>query len=143
MGSEKHVTCKGRDFYKTPEGLTLLEGWARAGLTMNQIAHNVGRTTDCIYKWIKDCPEIAEAIKKGREVVDLEVERALYKSALGYTVEEEQSDNKGYKRRVTRYIPASVSAQIFWLKNRKSKEWKDRTEQAVTGAVPVVIKDDL
>ena len=66
------------------ENLILLEGWARDGLTDQQIAHNMGISTATLYEWKKTYPDILEALKKGKEVVDRYVENALLKKALGY-----------------------------------------------------------
>ena len=57
--------------------LTLLEGWARDGLTDEQIAHNMGIVTSTFYEWKKKYPKFSEVLKKNKEVVDLEVENAL------------------------------------------------------------------
>lgn len=86
--------------------LILVEGWARDGLTNEQIAENlnIGKTT--FYKLLKEYPELSEHLKKGKEVVDYEVENALLKNALN----------------------GNITAQIFWLKNRKPKQWKDKVE---------------
>lgn len=129
-------------FYQTPEGLTLLEGWARAGLTMEQIAHNCGIKRITLYSWMDKYPEIADALKRGKEVVDMEVERALLNNALGYTITEQQMDDKGNKRIVKKNIPANVTAQIFWLKNRMPDRWRDRTEQEISGGLPVIISGE-
>ena len=66
-----------------PDGLLLLEGWARDGLTDEQIAGNVGITATTLYEWKNRFPEISEALKKGKEIVDIQVENALLKRALG------------------------------------------------------------
>ena len=65
-----------------PDGLLLLEGWARDGLTDEQIAGNIGITATTLYEWKNRFPEISEALKKGKEVVDYQVENALLSSAL-------------------------------------------------------------
>ena len=65
-----------------PDGLLLLEGWARDGLTDEQIAHNMGITAKTLYEWKNAHSEICEALKKGKEVVDYQVENALLASAL-------------------------------------------------------------
>ena len=67
-----------------PDGLLLLEGWARDGLTNEQIAHNMGITAKTLYVWKSAYGEICEALKKGKEIVDIQVENALLKRALGY-----------------------------------------------------------
>lgn len=67
-----------------PEGLTLLEDWARNGLTDEQIAKNMGISVASLYNWKRKHLEILEALKKGKDVVDAQVESALLRRALGY-----------------------------------------------------------
>ena len=112
------------------ENLILIEGWARDGLTDEQIAHNMGIATSTLYEWKKQYAEISEALKKGKEVVDRLVENALLKRALGYEYEEvREKFEMGVctERTVTKkeVIP-DTTAQIFWLKNRKPQEWRDK-----------------
>lgn len=119
----------------TPEGLTLLEGWARDGLTDEEIARKkIGITTSTFYAWLNKFPDISEAIKKGKEVIDYEVEKALLKRALGYEAKEtreEDSDKDGYKSvTIKKHIPGDPTAQIFWLKNRRPDKWRERRENA-------------
>ena len=115
-----------------PEGLTLLEGWARDGLTDEQIAGNIGINTSTLYDWKNKFPKISEALKRGKEVVDIQVENALLKRALGYEFQEtrvEKSDKDGTKIIQTlKHIPADTTAQIFWLKNRRPDKWRDKPE---------------
>ena len=94
------------DEWLEQDKLILLEGWARDGLTYEQIAHNIGIDTSTLWDWRKDNATISNAIKKGREVVDYEVENALLKSAL----------------------EGNTTAQIFWLKNRRKQQWRDKIE---------------
>lgn len=83
--------AKGKyEYWLTPDGLLLLEAWARDGLTDEQIAHNLNITTSTFYEWKKKYPEISEALKKGKEVVDILVENALLKRALGYSFNEDK-----------------------------------------------------
>lgn len=84
--------------------LILVEGWARDGLTDEQIANNLGISIQTFYTYKKSHLEFFESLKKGKEVVDYEVENALLKNALS----------------------GNITAQIFWLKNRKPKQWKDK-----------------
>lgn len=118
----------------TEEGLTKLEGWARNGLTDEQIAHNIGISTSTLYEWKNRFPELKEALKKGKEVVDLQVENALLKRALGYDYEETkiivEADGKKRVERVKKHIPPDITAQIFWLKNRTTK-WSNRDKVEV------------
>lgn len=118
-----------REDFLTPENLTRLTAWARDGLTNEQIAHNIGVSEATWYRWLKQSCEICEAIKKGKEVVDAEVENALLKRALGFTCEETMTETspEGVKTRTTKkIIPPDVGAAIFWLKNRRPDKWKDK-----------------
>ncbi len=128
-----------------PDGLSLLEGWARDGLTDEQIAENIGITATTLYEWKNRFPEISEALKKGKEVVDIQVENALLKRALGYEYTEERieiSDKDGRKviQTVKTVLP-DTTAQIFWLKNRRPDKWRDKPVEKtdVDDEVKVVI----
>ena len=91
----------------TPDGLLLLEGWARDGLTDEQIARNMGINVKTLWVWKKDHDPICNALKRGKAVVDYEVENALVNAAL----------------------EGNVTAQIFWLKNRRPDKFRDKPEQ--------------
>lgn len=164
----------------TPEGLLQLEGWARDGLTDEQIAHNIGIVPSTLYEWKKKQSEISEALKKGKSVVDREIENALFRRAKGFTATETQykvvplddelidvrrrdyenkwklkhpeaskqeiqdAAIKGVKttRRiklglVEKEVPPDTTAAIFWLKNRKPEEWRDKHETGLSGGLNV------
>lgn len=108
------------------EKLTLLEAWARDGLTNEQIAKNMGINPSTLYDYMNKFVEISNALKKGKEVVDIEVENALLKRALGYKYDEVTYENGIEVKRVTKEVQPDTTAQIFWLKNRKPKDWKDK-----------------
>ena len=82
------LMAKGKyAYWLTEEGLIKLEGWAKDGLSDEQIADNMGIATSSLYVWKNKYVEIAEALKKGKEIVDRHVENALYKRATGYSYE--------------------------------------------------------
>lgn len=119
-------------YWLEPEGLTLLEGWARDGLTEEQIAHNCGINRASLTRWKKRFPEFAQALRKGREVVDYEVENALLKRALGYEYTEvtREETDKGEKRRETvKLEPPNVTALLFWLKTRRPDKWQGQPQE--------------
>lgn len=68
----------------TDEGLIKIEGWARDGLTDEQISENMGIAPKTLYRWKDNYSQICQALKKGKEVVDHQVENALFKRAIGY-----------------------------------------------------------
>lgn len=120
-----------------PEQLGLVAGWARDGLTDAQIAHNLGIHIDTFYEWKKRYPDFSEILKKNKEVVDREVENALYKRALGYRYDEVTYENGLEVKRVQKEALPDVTAQIFWLKNRKRDVWRDRQDVEHGGKVGV------
>lgn len=112
-----------------PEKLTLLEGWARDGLTDEQIAKNIGIRRETFIEWKKKYPNISNTIKKGKEVIDYEVENALLKAALGFEYEETVTEKNGDKvlmKKMKRYAQPNSTALIFWLKNRRPDKWRDK-----------------
>lgn len=116
----------------------MLQGWARKGLTDEQLAHNMGITAKTLYEWKNKYSEICEALKQGKEVVDILVENALLKRALGYSYKEKSEKYEGgvlTERKVTiKEVVPDTTAQIFWLKNRKPSEWRDRVQTDVEAA---------
>lgn len=163
----------------TPEGLIKLEGWARDGLTDEQIAENIGISRSTLNEWKKKYSDISDTLKRGKEIVDRQVENALLKRALGYEYREkkyaqvEMSEEEHYAlKRITvnRYkmenpvatleeiklvelqvskyksvlveektkdVAPDTTAQIFWLKNRKPLDWRDKKETELSGGVNV------
>jgi len=131
----------------TSEGLLKLEAWARDGLTDEQIAKNMGIGTTTLYRWKNDYREIRESLKKGKEVVDIEVENALLKRALGYKYTEvtrervtelnpqtgEPESKLVVTKEVVKEVQPDVTAQIFWLKNRKPDVWRDKRDFELSG----------
>lgn len=125
--------------------LILIQGMAREGLTQQQIANNLGISIDTLIENKKKYSEFNDALKKGKEVIDFEVENALLKRALGYEYEEETYENGILTKKVKKQVPPDTTAQIFWLKNRKPNNWKDRVEtdedkEAVANASQVIAK---
>ena len=106
--------------------LILLEGWARDGLSLEQIAKNIGIDESTIYKWKKEKIEIFEALKKGKEVADYEVENAVFKRAIGYTYEEKTYEDGILKKVVTKEVAPDTTAQIYWLKHRQREKWGEK-----------------
>lgn len=126
----------------TPDGLLTIEGWAREGATDLDIAKHIGIGERTFTDWKARFPAIVAALKKGKAPVDFQVENQLLKSALGYTVtvkEPFKLKKKTIKNGVGTveeehieyadreiYIKPEITAQIFWLKNRKPGKWRDK-----------------
>lgn len=108
--------------WEAEEKILLLQGWARNGLTNEQIASNMDIVVSTLWEWRKKSPKISNALKIGKDEADIQVENALYKAAL----------------------EGNTTAMIFWLKNRRSKEWRDKIQQEITteSAVRLVIDNN-
>lgn len=108
--------------WEAEEKILLLQGWARNGLTNEQIASNMDIVVSTLWEWRKKSPKISNALKIGKDEADIQVENALYKAAL----------------------EGNTTAMIFWLKNRRSKEWRDNIQQEITteSAVKLVIDNN-
>lgn len=121
------MSRKGFDIneWLTPENKTRIRGWCLDGLIDKQIYKNMGISRTTFYKWKSENSEFADLLKRGKEIADREVENALFKSATGFI----GPDDK--------YYPPNTTAQIFWLKNRKKDDWKDKREQDVSITTPI------
>ncbi|WP_320976966.1 transposase [Enterocloster asparagiformis] len=140
--------AKGKyEYWLTPEGLLKLEAWARDGLIDEQIAKNMGITPSTLYEWKKNYSEISESLKKGKEVVDIQVENALLKRALGYSYKEIKEEKTVDGKRVTvttKEVVPDTTAQIFWLKNRRPERWRDKQDIEHSGQMGgVTIINDI
>lgn len=117
--------------------LKRLEHMARNGARDIDIAKKIGISKVTLYEWKKRFPEFAEALKKGKDEYDDEVEETLYNLTQGYYVDEEvveiREDAAGnkilHRKKTKRYIPPSVTAIIYWLQNRRGDTWKTRASE--------------
>lgn len=166
----------------TDEGLIKVEGWARDGLTDEQIAHNMGIAYSTLRTWRDKFSALSAALKRGKEIIDRQVENALLRRALGYeytekkyeqakmsdeeyhmlqkvtvqkykldhpeaTMEEIRLVELGVSRyksvlveEKTKEVVPDTTAQIFWLKNRKPTEWRDKQQVEHSGEITNTIQ---
>ena len=96
------------------EGLLRVSAWARDGLSDEQIADKMGIALSTFYDWRKKFSEFSEALKKSKDIADIRVENALYKRALGYTVEEvrikEEYGEESERVTTIKRVPPDVGA---------------------------------
>jgi transcriptional regulator with XRE-family HTH domain len=119
--------------------LLLIEAWARNGLTLEQIADNLGIAKSTLCEYQKEHTDLSDSLKKGKEVIDTMVENALLKAALGYEFEEEAMGKMGVER-LTKYAHPNTTALIFWLKNRNQKDWRDKQDIDMNATVEYALK---
>ena len=114
------------------DNLILLEGWARDGYTVDDIAFKIGISTSTLLRWMRNEEEVRKAINDGRELVDYKVENALLKAALGYKTREVKVTTtirggvvvEELKEVLTSEAAPNVQACKVWLYNRQPKKWK-------------------
>ena len=80
----------------TKEGLIRIQGWARDGLSDEQVAANMGISRSTLNAWKKKFPDISDTLKKGKDIADREVENALFNRRVDglRRIEGNQKDSK-------------------------------------------------
>lgn len=104
---------------------------AQLGVTDEEIAHVLGIATSTVYNLKKSHPDFLEAIKRGKEEADNNVEISLYKRARGYEHDEDKiflHEGNPVIVPTIKHYPPDPTAIIFWLKNRRPKDWRDKSE---------------
>ena len=149
--------AKGKyEYWLTKDGLLLIQGWARDGLSEEQIAKNMGISRSTLKVWKATYPAISATLKRTKEIVDREVENALYKRAMGFRYTEKTTETRydqngdpyTYERIVEKEALPDPTSMIFWLKNRKPAQWRDKPAEVIddgdeTGVImlPPVMED--
>ena len=134
--------------------LGMVEAWARNGLVEGQIARNLGIAESTLNVYKNNHPELVEALARGKEVVDLEVENALLKRAKGYTYDEVTREERLTKdggivtltKTVRRDVPPDPTSMMFWLANRQKARWSYKpqaAEEASEGESGVVLLPEV
>lgn len=120
--------------------VALAEKAAKLGATDREIAELMEISERTLNYWKQDHCDLVEALRVGKETADARVEQSLYRRALGYTHDAVKIHTVDGEVVITPFVeryPPDTTAAIFWLKNRKPEEWRDKTEQDLT------IKGDL
>lgn len=127
----------GRPTSYKPEYVGQAGKLAALGATDREAADFFGVDEATIHRWKHSHPEFCESLKVGKEQADARVEQSLYRRALGYTHDAVKIavNGQGEITQVpfTEHYPPDTTAAIFWLKNRKPKEWRDVKAQEISG----------
>ncbi len=135
-----------------PEYVEQARKLAQLGATDAEIADFFDVQARSLYRWRNRFPELAEALKAGKDAPDERVVRGLYQKAVGYTIVEQQAIKvvKSYTAEgkkiesveivdVEKHVAPDTTACIFWLKNRRKDDWRDKQEHEHTGNMTVNI----
>lgn len=104
------------------------------GATDQELADFFEVSARTLYRWKGEHPKFCQALKAGKDVADARVERSLYARANGYEHEEVDIRVVGgeiVQTPIRKYYPPDTTAAIFWLKNRKPGEWRDKVDHTL------------
>jgi len=118
------------------------------GATDAELAEYFGVTDRTIYRWKAKYPEFCQALKTAKDAADERVERSLYHKAVGYSHEAVKIFMPaGAKEPVyapyTEHVPPDTTAAIFWLKNRRAGDWRDKSEVHHKHSIDQMSDDEL
>ena len=130
----------GRPSLYDPDYARQAKKLAELGATDQEIADFFEVDVRTVYRWKHDHDEFCQALKGGKDIADDRVERSLYQRAIGYEQEEVKifmpggADKPVYAPYRAK-IAADTTAAIFWLKNRRKAEWRDKHDYEHSGHV--------
>lgn len=125
-----------------PLDMGMIETLYGFGMIDEQVAQVIGISIDALNDWKKD-EKFLLALKAGKRISDDRVERSLYERATGYShpdVDIRQYEGQVIKTEIIKHYPPDPTSMIFWLKNRRRAEWRDKQEVEHSGVV--VLKPD-
>jgi hypothetical protein len=116
------------------------EKLCKLGATDMEVADFFEVDVRTLYRWKGENEAFCQALKAGKDVADERVERSLYARANGYEHDEVDIrvvDKEIIQTPIRKYYPPDTTACIFWLKNRKPGEWRDKVEQEHSGTLQI------
>jgi hypothetical protein len=138
---EANKSTGGRPSDFKPEFTAEVERLCKLGMVDTDLAMYFGKSRSTISNWKRAHPEFFEALSRGKHKADLTVAAKLFESATGHEYHEEhafklkrETIRPDSTRVVEEYVekvlllkqrPGDVTAQIFWLKNRRPDLWRD------------------
>lgn len=147
MGKRKKREGEGRPTKYDPAINEWVEKICKLSATDEELAEFLAVDVATINRWKKEHPEFCESIKKGKEYADANVADRLYQRAMGYehdhvelkvvTLPGKNAGSEVEEVKVRKVYPPDSTAAIFWLKNRKPKQWREKQEVEFKGVIPV------
>lgn len=134
----------GRPTDYRPEFVEQAEKLSLLGATDIQIADFFGVAESTLNLWKLTHPEFSVSIKVAKEAADTNVVRSLYRKAMGYEFDSVKvfmnKDGEPVYAPIREIVPPSDTACIFWLKNRKSADWRDRQPGSADDPLQIIVK---
>jgi hypothetical protein len=113
----------------SPEYADQVKSLCAHGFTDKELADHFGVHVSTLYRWQHAHPDFRESLKSGRDFADERVERSLYHRAVGYSFKAEkvfQFQGEIVRAATIEHVPPDTTAGIFWLKNRRPEQWRDK-----------------
>lgn len=132
--------------YNPAHHIPWVRSLARQGLTLPQIAEEIGVARSTLCLWAKKDDALSDALNEGRSFADSKVVDGLYQRAMGMTVTDKKTilstkDGKTQPARIEiteKQLPPDPTACIFWLKNRQPKKWRDKPDMEIEDMRPIL-----
>jgi hypothetical protein len=113
---------------------------AYLGATDMEVADFFDVDVRTIYRWKATIPRFCQSLKAGKQEADDRVERSLFQRAVGFEHDSVKifcQEGQVIEAPFREYIPPDTTAGIFWLKNRKPAEWRDKIDHEMSGEVAI------
>jgi len=126
----------GRPSSYKPSLNNIIKVMCELGATDKDIARATGKSLATINTWKLKHPEFLDTLKAGKEIADTNVEKALYSRAIGYSHKEDKIFNNNGEALIVptiKHYPPDATSCIFWLKNRKKEQWREKPEDSQGG----------
>ena len=122
-----------KEFWMSPDGILLISQWRREGVPLEEVSTNyIGCSSRTLWRWTKECPELAQALGISKDVTNGKVEQALLKRALGYDYDEITEELVEGQMRTTKvvrkHVSPDVKACLSWLYSRRPDRWRAQQE---------------
>lgn len=134
----------GRPSKYKPEFVSQAQKLCMLGATDIEIADFFEVDVRTLYRWKNEHDEFCHALKASKEVADDRIERSLYERAAGYERDEVDIrvvNGEIVQTPIRKFYPPDTTACIFWLKNRRPADWREKVEQTISGpdGGPIVV----
>lgn len=130
---------RGRPTKYTDDTARMAAEAVKLGATDADLARLFGVHVDTVAQWKTVHKEFSEALKRGKDELDAQVERRLFERAMGYSHPEDDIRAVNGQIVITpmvKHYPPDTVAAIFWLKNRRPDRWRAQPPDGEEGVIP-------
>lgn len=135
----------GRPTKYKPEYVKTARALAKLGATNAEMAEAFGVSLSTFNLWKVQHEAFSDAIKIGKDVADARVVDALYHRAMGFSHADTDIrvvDGAIVETPIIKHYAPDTTAAIFWLKNRRPEEWRDKHDLEHSGQIKMAEMSD-